>query len=77
VLLAMDDDCNVGSAEGLVLNNQVLSNLAFTLQDPLNVCCRKNPKSLRQKKKNPKENKEIKKTCENQLFFTKASKVFL
>jgi hypothetical protein len=26
-LLAMDDDCDVGSAEGPVLNNQVLSNL--------------------------------------------------
>jgi hypothetical protein len=55
----MDDDCDVGSAEGPVLNNQVLSNLTFTLQDPLSVCCRRKPKSLRQK--NPKENKEIKK----------------
>ena len=55
----MDDDCDVGSAEGPVLNNQVLSNLAFNLQDPLNVRCRGKPKSLRQK--NPKENQEIKK----------------
>ncbi|XP_059455147.1 protein FAR1-RELATED SEQUENCE 5-like [Corylus avellana] len=58
-LLAMDDDCDVGSADGPVLNNQVLSNLGFTLQDPLNVRCRGKPKSLRQK--NPKENQEIKK----------------
>jgi hypothetical protein len=69
-LLMMDDDCDkdindvdVGSVEGHVFNNQVLSNLAFTLQDPPHVSCRGKPKSLRQKK-NPKENQTNKKrTC--------------
>jgi hypothetical protein len=58
----MDDDCDkdiedgdVGSANGLVLNNQVLSNITFTLQDPVHVPCRGRPKSLRQK--HPKEKK--------------------
>jgi hypothetical protein len=43
-LLTMDDDCDkdiedgdVGSANGLVLNSQVLSNIIFTLQDPVHV----------------------------------------
>jgi len=55
-LLTMDDnsdkdinDGDEGRAEDLVLNNQVLSNLTFTLQDPLHVRCKGKPKSLRQK----------------------------
>jgi hypothetical protein len=61
----MDGDCDkdksddVGSVEGNMLSSQVLSNLTFTLQDPVHVRCRGKPKSLRQK--NPKENK--KRTC--------------
>jgi hypothetical protein len=68
-LLIMDDgsdkdinDANEGSAEDLVLNNQVLSNLTFTLQDPLHVRCKGAPKSVRQK--NPKEKQAMtKRTC--------------
>jgi len=62
----MDDDCDkdiengdVGSADGLVLNNQVLSNITFTLQDSVHVPCRRRPKSLRQI--HPRENKKKKK----------------
>jgi hypothetical protein len=52
-LLTMDDDCNkdiddgdVGSANSLVLNSQVLSNITFMLQDSIHVPCRrqKHPK---------------------------------
>jgi hypothetical protein len=50
------DDDDVGSVEGNVLSSQVLSNLTFTLQDPVYVRCRGKQKSLRQK--NPKENKK-------------------
>jgi len=49
-LLTMDEDSDkdindgdVGSAEDLTLNNQVLSNLTFTLEDPLHVSCIKLP----------------------------------
>jgi hypothetical protein len=59
-LLTMDDDCDkdidngdVGSANSLVLNSQVLSNITFMLQDPVHVPCRGQSKSLRQK--HPKE----------------------
>jgi len=68
-LLTMDDDSDKnindgdeGSAEDLVLNNQVLSNLTFTLQDPLHVRCKGKPKSVRQK--NSKEKQVMtKRTC--------------
>jgi hypothetical protein len=65
-LLIMDDDSkkdindgDEGSIKDLVLNNQVLSNLTLTLQDPLHVRCKGKPKSLRQK--NPKEKQAMKK----------------
>jgi hypothetical protein len=67
-LLTTDDDCDkdiengdVGSADGLVLNNQVLSNITFTLQDSVHVPCRRRPKSLRQI--HPREKKKKKKTA--------------
>ena len=66
VLLMMDADCDkdindvdVGSVEGHVFNSQVLSNLAFTLQDPSHVSCRGKPKSKRKKRKK-KSNKQEK-----------------
>ena len=65
-LLLMNGDCDkdkkdddVGNVEGHVLNSQVLSNLKFTLQDPVHVRCRGKLNSLLQK--NPKEIK--KRTC--------------
>jgi len=61
-LLTMNDDSdkdiNDGdeeSAEDLVLNNQVLSNLTFTLQDPLHVRCKGKPESVRQKSSKEKQ----------------------
>ncbi|KAL7215344.1 hypothetical protein ACSBR1_027503 [Camellia fascicularis] len=60
-LLAMDDDSNeIGNDDNsgneilLEGGKQVLSNLEFTLQDPLTVASKGRPKSLRQK--HPKEN---------------------
>ncbi|XP_028080761.1 protein FAR1-RELATED SEQUENCE 5-like [Camellia sinensis] len=60
-LLAMDDDSNEienddNSVNEILLEGgkQVLSNLEFTLQDPLPVASKGRPKSLRQK--HPKEN---------------------
>jgi hypothetical protein len=53
-----DKDINDGdeeSTEDLVLNNQVLSNLTFTLQDPLHVRCKGKPKSVRQKSSKEKQ----------------------
>lgn len=84
-LLIMDDDsdkdindADKGSAEDLVLNNQILSNLTFTLQDPLHVRCKGKPKSVRQKKSKRKASNEEKdmyrlqesRACENQISFT-------
>ena len=65
----MDDDCDkdiengvVGSADGPVLNSQVLSNNTFILQDPIHVPCRGRSKALRQK--HPREKQSMKKmTC--------------
>jgi hypothetical protein len=59
-LLTIDDDCDkniedceLGSADGPILDNQVLSNITFMLQDHVHVPCNGRPKSLRQK--HPKE----------------------
>uniref|UniRef100_A0A7N2LJA6 Protein FAR1-RELATED SEQUENCE n=1 Tax=Quercus lobata TaxID=97700 RepID=A0A7N2LJA6_QUELO len=61
-LLAMQDVYNVdelGSPNNTTLNNQVLSNLPITLQDPPNVPSKGRPKALRQK--HPKEKQLMKK----------------
>ena len=61
-LLAMQDVCDVddsGSPNNTILNNQVLSNLPITLQDPPHVPSKGRPKALRQK--HPREKQLTKK----------------